>query len=159
MSAPEQPAAPVQPPADLRHRIAQALMSWNSHNSSPAHATLRQPATVTANAYSRADAVLAVVEPELAALRAEVRTLTTVARSNGEAYKGAVLDCEQADTELAALREQLAEARSLHRPVQRGALTICDACSPKRGDGPTRYVLVGYPCPTADVLTAATPSA
>ncbi|KDN86728.1 hypothetical protein [Kitasatospora cheerisanensis] len=45
---------------------------------------------------------------------------------------------------------------ALHRPVQRGAMTICDACSPRRGDGPSRYVLVGWPCPTADAINAAT---
>ncbi|MFJ8437650.1 hypothetical protein [Kitasatospora griseola] len=42
---------------------------------------------------------------------------------------------------------------ALHRPVARGAMTICDACSPLRGDGPSRYVLVPHPCPTADALT------
>lgn len=55
----------------------------------------------------------------------------------------------------ASLRAKADTVLALHRPVQRGAMTICDACSPKRGNGPTRYVLVDYPCSTVDALTAA----
>ncbi|MFD5564491.1 hypothetical protein [Kitasatospora griseola] len=116
MTAPEQQAAPEP---DLRQLIAQALMSWGSHNNSPAYAALRKPAAVTANAYSRADAVLAVVEPELAALRAErdafadrVDTLTAVCKSNKQAYKGAVEECEQLALELAGLAAENARLRA-----------------------------------------------
>ncbi|MFF0389652.1 hypothetical protein ACFYS8_13315 [Kitasatospora sp. NPDC004615] len=53
-----------------------------------------------------------------------------------------------------SLRAKADDVLALHRPVTRGAMTICDACSPKRGDGPSRHVLVAYPCPTAAVLNA-----
>jgi hypothetical protein len=54
--------APTAPPAaDLRNRIAEALMSWAERNNAPQYATMRRPDTVVQNAYSRADAVLAVL--------------------------------------------------------------------------------------------------
>src|SRR5690606_17324987 len=65
----EQPAvssAVVAPPADqaaLRDRIAEALMRWTERGNSPQYAAMRRPETVRANAYSRADAVLAVLPP------------------------------------------------------------------------------------------------
>jgi hypothetical protein len=49
----------------LRNRIAVELMAWAGSNNNPAHEPFRRPTTVTANAYSRADAVLSVVQPEL----------------------------------------------------------------------------------------------
>jgi hypothetical protein len=51
-------------PADqtaLRDRIAEALMRWTERGNSPQYAAMRRPETVRANAYSRADAVLAVL--------------------------------------------------------------------------------------------------
>ncbi|MGW6222259.1 hypothetical protein ACWF8U_20515, partial [Streptomyces olivaceus] len=45
----------------LRGRIAEALMSWAEGNNSPQYAAMRRPETVRANAYSRADAVLAAL--------------------------------------------------------------------------------------------------
>lgn len=54
----------------LTDRIAEALAAWAERGNSPAYAAIRRPETVTANARSRAAAVMAVVEPELAALRA-----------------------------------------------------------------------------------------
>jgi hypothetical protein len=48
-------------PDDLRARIAEALMQWAEHNSNPQYASMRRSETVRANAYSRADAVLAVL--------------------------------------------------------------------------------------------------
>ncbi|MEU1078184.1 hypothetical protein ABZ404_36965 [Streptomyces sp. NPDC005878] len=58
-----EPAAPLVAstapvPAELRDRIAEALMRWSERNSSPQYASMRRPETVRANAYSRADAVL-----------------------------------------------------------------------------------------------------
>jgi hypothetical protein len=53
-------------PADqtaLRDRIAEALMRWTERGDSPQYAAMRRPETVRANAYSRADAVLAVLPP------------------------------------------------------------------------------------------------
>jgi hypothetical protein len=46
---------------NLRDLIAEALMQWAERNNSPQYATMRRPETVKANAYSRADAVLAVL--------------------------------------------------------------------------------------------------
>ncbi|MGW4695186.1 hypothetical protein ACWEO1_22720 [Kitasatospora cineracea] len=128
MSAPEQQAASVQPPAGLRQRIAEAIRDA-AHDCpgdcglSERECDAQHPIQVSAWHYDQvasvygdidalAEVAAAVVEPEMAALRAEVATLTAVARSNREAYKGAVLDCQQADTELAALRQQLADAQA-----------------------------------------------
>ncbi|CAL9502403.1 hypothetical protein [Streptomyces sp. enrichment culture] len=49
--------------AALRDHIAEALMRWAERGNSPQYAAMRQPETVRANAYSRADAVLAVLPP------------------------------------------------------------------------------------------------
>src|SRR5690606_622955 len=57
-------SAVVAPPTDqtaLRDRIAEALMRWTERGNSPQYAAMRRPETVQANAYSRADAVLAVL--------------------------------------------------------------------------------------------------
>src|SRR5690606_1371389 len=53
-------AAPTDQTA-LRDRIAEALMRWTERGNSPQYAAMRRPETVQANAYSRADAVLAVL--------------------------------------------------------------------------------------------------
>ena len=45
----------------LRDRIAEALMRWAERNNDPQYAAIRRSAVVRANAYSRADAVLAVL--------------------------------------------------------------------------------------------------
>jgi hypothetical protein len=50
---------------DLRARIAEALMAWAESNNAPKYASFRRPQTVVDNAYSRADAVMAVVRPAL----------------------------------------------------------------------------------------------
>src|SRR5690606_26826020 len=47
--------------AALRARIAEALMQWAESNNSPQYGAMRRPATVVQTAYSRADAVLAVL--------------------------------------------------------------------------------------------------
>jgi hypothetical protein len=47
--------------AELRDRIAEALMQWAEGNNSPKYTSMRRPETVVQNAYSRADAVLAVL--------------------------------------------------------------------------------------------------
>lgn len=69
MSAPEQQAAPVQPLAGLRQRIAQALrpVRWVVFTADDGHRATRD-----ASPEELADAVLAVVEPELAALRQQL---------------------------------------------------------------------------------------
>lgn len=48
-------------PDALRDRIAEALMAWTERNANPQYATLRRSETVRQNAYSRTDAVLAVL--------------------------------------------------------------------------------------------------
>ncbi|MEI5100340.1 hypothetical protein RB200_19655 [Streptomyces sp. PmtG] len=60
----EQQAAAVQPSADradLRDRIAEALIAWTYRGKDPEHGGILE--TVRANAYSRAAAVLAVLPP------------------------------------------------------------------------------------------------
>jgi hypothetical protein len=47
--------------AVLREQIAEALMRWAEGNNAPQYASMRRPETVRANAYSRADAVLAIL--------------------------------------------------------------------------------------------------
>lgn len=54
-------AKPAVDRAALRQRIAEALMRWAEDNNSPLYASMRRPETVVQNAYSRADAVLAVL--------------------------------------------------------------------------------------------------
>ncbi|MFC8985156.1 hypothetical protein [Streptomyces sp. NPDC057115] len=78
LDAPVAVSAAVAPPTDpthglsvqhaadqtaLRDRIAEALMRWTERGNSPQYAAMRRPETVRANAYSRADAVLAVLPP------------------------------------------------------------------------------------------------
>jgi hypothetical protein len=55
--------APATDQTALRDRIAEALMRWAERGNSPQYAAMRRPETVRANAYSRADAVLAVLPP------------------------------------------------------------------------------------------------
>jgi hypothetical protein len=59
------PAVAQSAPAEtaLRDRIAEALMAWAELNNNPKYAAARRSETVVANAYSRADAVLAVLPP------------------------------------------------------------------------------------------------
>lgn len=54
-------AVPPAGQAGLRELIAEALMVWAERNNNPQYARARRSETVTANAYSRADAVLAVL--------------------------------------------------------------------------------------------------
>src|SRR5690606_1268450 len=73
-------SAVVAPPTDqtaLRDRIAEALMRWTERGNSPQYAAMRRPETVRANAYSRADAVLAVLYREGPWLRAEAEDAGT----------------------------------------------------------------------------------
>jgi hypothetical protein len=55
----------VRPPATdrtaLREQITEALMRWAERGNDPQYASIRRPAVVRENAYSRADAVLAVL--------------------------------------------------------------------------------------------------
>src|SRR5690606_25900479 len=73
-------AAPTDQTA-LRDRIAEALMRWTERGNSPQYAAMRRPETVQANAYSRADAVLAVLPTTDRA--AVLREAIDVARDEG----------------------------------------------------------------------------
>jgi hypothetical protein len=53
--------APTTDQTALRDAIAEALMRWAERNNNPQYAPMRRSETVKANAYSRADAVLAVL--------------------------------------------------------------------------------------------------
>ena len=86
-------------PDDLRTRIAEALMRWAERNNSPRYAPIRRPETVTRNAYDRADAVLAVVQPELDR------------RDAAEAKARA--DIAAAEADLARCRERLEDTRRI----------------------------------------------
>src|SRR5690606_28906497 len=77
---PGDPMTNLPEPADqtaLRDRIAEALMRWTERGNSPQYAAMRRPETVRANAYSRADAVLAVLYREWPWLRAEAEDAGT----------------------------------------------------------------------------------
>ncbi|WP_228994745.1 hypothetical protein [Streptomyces sp. DH8] len=54
-------------PDVLRDCIAEALIGWAETNNSPQYAAVRRPETVVANAYGRADAVLAALPPSAVA--------------------------------------------------------------------------------------------
>lgn len=93
--------------ADLRDEIAEALMSWAERNANPQYASLRRPETVRQNAYSRADAVLAVLaapavgqpaeaqatDEALARVRSWIASQPVTARSEfGNGYREALRD-------------------------------------------------------------------
>lgn len=78
--------------SDLRDQIAEALMSWNERNANPQYATLRRPETVRQNAYSRADAVLAVLAARQATGQADTTAGICGSRSL-PTYSGEVVRC------------------------------------------------------------------
>lgn len=76
----EQTAGGAKPPApatELREQVAEALMAWAERNNAPQYAAMRRPDTVRQNAYSRADAVLAV--PAIQQLQARVERVARLA--------------------------------------------------------------------------------
>lgn len=83
------PQTPTPAP-ELREQVAEALMAWAERNNAPQYAAMRRPDTVRQNAYGRADAVLAVIEPELQQLREAVAELAQAIRLTRE-YVGADL--------------------------------------------------------------------
>jgi hypothetical protein len=74
-------------------------------------------------------------------LHRRVRTLEAVAASNRRATVYLAADHVTFTTAMETIMEQ-------HKAVTSGGLTICDACSPRRRDGATRYALTPHPCPT-----------
>lgn len=102
--------------------------------------------------------------PEMQHLVSRLNVLDRVASRN-LAYSRALYQTLQESegemrsvkAELRKVKEQLVEARRLHEPALRGAVTFCDACSPRKaGEDGTgredRYVLVDYPCATIKAL-------
>ncbi|GAA2107781.1 hypothetical protein [Streptomyces synnematoformans] len=69
--------APASPAGALRDQIAKALIDWADRTAPPAGST-RLPDTVRTNAYSRAGAVLPVVEQHTARLREELQQAQAV---------------------------------------------------------------------------------
>ncbi len=120
--AEQQPAAALSAPADagLRDRIAEALMQWAEGNNDPKYAAYRRSATVTKNAYSRADAVLAVLPAptaRAAVLSAEERQFLTFALDL--AFDRMVSDdgfTDADDAALAKLRRMADEAQQAAEP-------------------------------------------
>lgn len=122
-------AAPVAvPPTDragLRELIAEALMAWAERNNSPQYARARRSETVTANAYSRADAVLPVLpadaEPHRLALSDALGLGTSApwdairARAAELAVPPVAVDRGAVYRELADQQTQLAVADDLAR--------------------------------------------
>jgi hypothetical protein len=142
-------------PADraaLRDRIAEALMQWAEGNNSPKYASMRRPATVVQNAYSRADAVLAVLPsagcltPEYtdgpchcpscdpaahrtdrAAVLADVeRAIRTATRSCGYKAEDGCDFCNGVDAALDQVRRMADETATETPDVY--LTTPCDAC-------------------------------
>lgn len=75
------------PEPELREQIAEALMAWAERNNAPQYAAMRRPDTVRQNAYSRADAVLAVpaiqqLQATVARVRDECNRIEAAVRAN-----------------------------------------------------------------------------
>ncbi|MFB8122158.1 hypothetical protein ACFVG1_13300 [Streptomyces bacillaris] len=104
---PDTTPTPADRPADqLRALIAEALLGWAETNSSPQYARMRRPETVVANAYGRADAVLAALPaPALAVARQLLGT------STGEDTDAAELTAEEARDLVDELNTELYQAR------------------------------------------------
>ncbi|MDH2424799.1 hypothetical protein [Sphaerisporangium sp. TRM90804] len=124
--------------------------------------------------FTAVDRILAVRDEEMAALRQRAEQAEADRFRLQRDVDSAVATQEEwrrlwqrADAERSAeaVRAEQAEAavarvRSRHRAVKRAGETICDACSPKAGDGPRRYVVEPWPCDTIrDLDYPATPEA
>ncbi|MFF7184680.1 hypothetical protein ACFZAR_05475 [Streptomyces sp. NPDC008222] len=118
---------PTPAPADLRQRIAEALMRWAEGNNAPQYAAIRRPETVTKNAYARADAVLAELKRELDALAEYENTInwhttcTSCARVLDSAHRETER-AEQAEAAIARVRDLRDDLRGIT-----GARYIADA--------------------------------
>lgn len=131
-------AVPVPPPTDqaaLRDRIAKALVDWAYRSTDRKYTALRRDETVRANAYSRADAVLAVL-PEVADRAAVLREAAdAVAADTGFHIRyGSATD--YAEHYAALLRRLAAEAPTATKPdtdlterLERGRDQLIEAMS------------------------------
>jgi hypothetical protein len=121
------PSAPADRAA-LRVEIAEALMRWAERNNDPQYAAMRRSETVRANAYGRADAVLAVL-PEPA-------DRPVILREAAERVTGHAADHfpdeydDYADQLAAELRRMAGEAQQptpcSARPCNPNADELCD---------------------------------
>ncbi|MFI1520621.1 hypothetical protein [Kitasatospora cineracea] len=120
VSAPEQPAAPVQPPADLRQRLAEAIRAaaydCDGHcGLDEAECLDRHPITVAVEHHGVATDVYGPVTALAEVAAAEVEPELAKRQARGDIWKAKAAELEQdrdrLDTGLAALREQLAQAR------------------------------------------------
>lgn len=101
---PDGSCARPAPAPELREQIAEALMAWAERNNAPQYAAMRRPDTVRQNAYSRADAVLAVPAiQQLAAERDMLGRETDRLRRDWIAMRDRA---EAAEAELQRLREE-----------------------------------------------------
>lgn len=107
---------PTPAPADLRQRVAEALMTWAEGNNAPQYASIRRPETVTRNAYGRADAVLAELKRELDALAEYESTIDweTTCTSCARVLNSAIRETERAEKAEAAIT-RVQDAAALHR--------------------------------------------
>lgn len=134
-------------PAALRQRLAEALMRWAEGNNDPKYARIRRPETVTANAYGRADAVLAELKRELDALAEYENTINwhTTCTSCARILDSAHRETERAEKAEAALREVLAVAEVIDAngikwaadSIRRAAAKALHEPAPAHDAGPT----------------------
>lgn len=144
---------------DLRQRIADAM--YGTYGQFDHHRT-----------YAIADAVLAVVQPELKRLADFLASKVNELADEKRHYEIAAREVDRltklvaqyADTGIASgERAKKAEAaldrvRALHQPIQHMGQTWCAECSVRRSTGPKTYEWVAYiphPCPTIDAIEEA----
>ncbi|MFJ4682015.1 hypothetical protein [Streptomyces sp. NPDC088789] len=101
--------APATDRATLRDRIAEALMQWAESNNSPQYAKVRRPDTVVQNAYSRADAVVAVLPAPAARAAVLEEAAEAVAADTTHIRYGSATDYAQRHAAL--LRRMAAESQ------------------------------------------------
>jgi hypothetical protein len=121
ITAPAAVSAAVAPPTQtaLRDRIAEALMQWAEGNNSPKYTSMRRPETVVQNAYSRADAVLAVLP--------EVADRDAVLREAADQYAKLTDQNEAYDREHGELDEDARLRHEVVRDVVAGLRRMADA--------------------------------
>jgi hypothetical protein len=121
---------------DLRSRIAEALMRWAERNNSPRYAPIRRPETVTRNAYDRADAVLAAVQPELDRLTAERDQAHRDCQSYADLASGAERTRQFHKDDADRYEEQLRQERDRYRAAWQSARFRAEAHS----EGSQRHI-------------------
>jgi hypothetical protein len=158
-------AVPPAGQAGLRELIAEALMVWAERNNNPQYARARRSETVTANAYSRADAVLAVLFGPIPA-DTDIATWTAIRAIQLMNEAGQQRDASSEPHRLAlstalglgtsapwdAIRERAAELAGQDVAGDRGA-AVAEAC--RRFPLPARAALITYAATTRTVTADA----